>query len=196
MSALAGKIEGRQAPGHRPWPRLVVREEAWHAAVEQLTGGQAPLLSLWGDTGAVHMALFDAAAGEKVIVTLECPDGRFPSVAARHLPALRLERAIRDLYGMEPVGLSDTRPWLDLGFWGGAHPLGEPREAPIARKPYAFLPVEGENLHQIPVGPVHAGIIEPGHFRFTANGETVVRLEERLGFFPKGIDSVVVRGSH
>ena len=60
-----------------------------------------------------------------------------------------------------------------------------------ARPPYAFLPVEGENLHQIPVGPVHAGIIEPGHFRFTANGETVVRLEERLGYVHKGIEALM-----
>ena len=54
-----------------------------------------------------------------------------------------------------------------------------------------FLPVEGENLHQIPVGPVHAGIIEPGHFRFTANGETVVRLEQRLGYVHKGIEALM-----
>jgi Ni,Fe-hydrogenase III large subunit len=58
-----------------------------------------------------------------------------------------------------------------------------------------FLPVEGENLHQIPVGPVHAGIIEPGHFRFTANGETVVRLEQRLGYVHKGIDSLMAGAS-
>jgi Ni,Fe-hydrogenase III large subunit len=57
--------------------------------------------------------------------------------------------------------------------------------------PYAFLPVEGEGLHQIPVGPVHAGIIEPGHFRFTASGETIVRLEERLGYVHKGIETLV-----
>jgi Ni,Fe-hydrogenase III large subunit len=59
------------------------------------------------------------------------------------------------------------------------------------RQPYAFLPVEGSGLHQIPVGPVHAGIIEPGHFRFTANGETIVRLEERLGYVHKGIESLM-----
>jgi len=47
-------------------------------------------------------------------------------------------------------------------------------------------------LHQIPVGPVHAGIIEPGHFRFTANGETVVRLEQRLGYVHKGIESLMI----
>jgi Ni,Fe-hydrogenase III large subunit len=55
-----------------------------------------------------------------------------------------------------------------------------------------LLPVEGEGLHQIAVGPVHAGIIEPGHFRFTANGETIVRLEERLGYVHKGIESLMV----
>ena len=176
---------------HRPWPRLIVREDAWQAAAELLAGGQATLMSLWGDTGAVHMALLDENSSEKIIVTLECPDGRFPSVAARHLPALRLERAVRDLYGMEPSGLGDDRPWLDHGFWGVTHPLGGRCETPIARKPYPFLPAHGENLHQIPVGPVHAGIIEPGHFRFTANGETVVRLEERLGYVHKGIESLM-----
>ncbi len=65
------------------------------------------------------------------------------------------------------------------------------RPADGAAAPYPFLPVEGESLHQIPVGPVHAGIIEPGHFRFTANGETVVRLEERLGYVHKGSASLM-----
>ena len=190
MSALAN-IKGRQVPEHRPCPRLIVGDEMWHAATEQLTGGTATLLSLWGDAGAVHMAMLDGASGEKLVVTLECRDGQFPSVAARHIPALRLERTIRDLYGLQPVGLDDTRSWLDLGFWGVAQPLGERRKTIIARKPYAFLPVEGENLHEIPVGPVHAGIIEPGHFRFTANGETIVRLEERLGYVHKGIDGLM-----
>ncbi len=74
------------------------------------------------------------------------------------------------------------------------------RSAPAAlrrqtRPPYPFLPTEGEGLHQIPVGPVHAGIIEPGHFRFTANGETVVRLEQRLGYVHKGIDSLMTGAS-
>ena len=63
-----------------------------------------------------------------------------------------------------------------------------PRPTP---EPYSFLPAEGESLHQIPVGPVHAGIIEPGHFRFTASGETIVRLEERLGYVHKGIESLM-----
>ena len=122
------------------------------------------------------------------MLTFECPDGKFPSVGALHPPAIRLERAIRDLYGFKPVGLSDTRPWLDHGVWGVRHPLGAHRRADDP--PALHLPAGGRRgLHQIPVGPVHAGIIEPGHFRFTANGETVVRLEERLGYVHKGIES-------
>ena len=129
--------------------------------------------------------------GEILVVSLACPDRRFPSVGALHPPAIRLERAIRDLYGFEPVGAPDPRPWLDHGLWDVQHPLGARSAPPQARPPYDFLPVEGEALHQIPVGPVHAGIIEPGHFRFTANGETVVRLEERLGYVHKGIESLM-----
>src|SRR5207253_3812765 len=65
----------------------------------------------------------------------------------------------------------------------------------IERPPYRFLPAEGPGLHQIPVGPVHAGIIEPGHFRFTASGETVVRLEQRLGYTHKGIEGLMTGAS-
>jgi Ni,Fe-hydrogenase III large subunit len=75
------------------------------------------------------------------------------------------------------------------------HPLGAQGEAQPFSGPYEFSPAEGESLHQIAVGPVHAGIIEPGHFRFTVNGETVVRLEERLGYVHKGIEGIMVGAS-
>jgi Ni,Fe-hydrogenase III large subunit len=136
------------------------------------------------------MALLGEGFDEIAVLSYACKDGHYPSVSARHPPAIRLERAIRDLFGLEATGAPDTRPWLDLGFGDVRHPLGnkEPAQKPA---PYAFLPVEGEGLHQIPVGPVHAGIIEPGHFRFTANGEHVVRLEQRLGYVHKGIESLM-----
>ena len=191
MSMLLDAIEGRRVEGHRPWPRVVVSEDAWRLAAEQLGAGHWTLLGLWGDAPAVHMAVLDERARDVAVVTLRCPDGRFPSVGMLHPPAIRLERALRDLYGIEPVGLPDPRPWLDLGCWDVQHPLGTRRAAPPARAPYVFLPTEGEGLHQIPVGPVHAGIIEPGHFRFTANGETVVRLEQRLGYVHKGIEALM-----
>jgi Ni,Fe-hydrogenase III large subunit len=182
---------GRPVEGHRPWPRAVVDADAWRSAAGQAAAGRWTMIGLWGDADAIHMALGDDGAAGIAIITLECPDGRFPSVAQLHPPALRLERAIRDLYGLEPEAANDLRPWLDHGRWGVRHPLGVATPEPSTPAPYDFLPTEGESLHRIPVGPVHAGIIEPGHFRFTANGETVVRLEERLGYVHKGIESLM-----
>src|SRR5207237_6399446 len=97
----------------------------------------------------------------------------------------------RDLFGLEPIGLPDTRPWLDHGRWDVTHPLGNGGTVRARSERYQFLPAEGEGLHRIGVGPVHAGIIEPAFFLFTANGETVVRLEERLGYVHKGIESLM-----
>src|SRR5271155_1467717 len=186
--------QGRRAEAHRPWPRVVVTPDAWSAVADDLAAGKATLLSLWGDANAscvVHMAILEQDTNDIAVVSLECPDETFPSVGARHPPAIRLERALHSLYGLTPFGARDTRPWLDLGFWGVQYPLGARAPAPEVRPPYEFLPAEGESLHQIPVGPVHAGIIEPGHFRFTAGGETVVRLEARLGYVHKGIESLM-----
>src|SRR5262249_43325018 len=89
------------------------------------------------------------------------------------------------------VGAADQRSWIDHGWWGVKHPLGAAITAIPSPLPYQFSPVEGSGIHQVAVGPVHAGIIEPGHFRFTANGETVVRLEERLGYAHKGIEGLM-----
>jgi Ni,Fe-hydrogenase III large subunit len=196
MSALidiAGS--GRKANDHRPWLRALVTPDGWRRAIRELVEARATLLGLWGDAGAVHMALIDEPATEIGVFSLACGGGKFPSVGAVHPPAIRLERAMRDLYGLDPVGLADTRPWLDLGFWGVAYPLGGNRRERKEKPAYAFLAVEGEGLHEIPVGPVHAGIIEPGHFRFTANGEAVVRLEERLGYVHKGIEGLMAGAS-
>lgn len=187
LGLLDGIAIQSTAANHRPWRRVVVGDDGWSAAIDRLADGRAILFGLWGDDGAVHMALLAADGREIAVVSYECLNGGFPSVGARHPPAIRLERAIRSLFGLVPSGAPDDRPWLDLGFWERRHPLGAGEPAGRA-PPYSFLPVEGEGLHQIPVGPVHAGIIEPGHFRFTANGEHVVRLEERLGYVHKGIE--------
>src|SRR5262249_23976028 len=132
MAGLIDGIEGRRVDGHRPWPRIVTTEQGWRLASERFASGSWTMLGLWGDIGAVHTAIFvgaglkqapTGATNEIAVLTIECPDGRFPSVGALHPPAIRLERALRDLYGMEPVGLPDARPWLDLGFWDVGHPL-------------------------------------------------------------------------
>jgi Ni,Fe-hydrogenase III large subunit len=189
--ALLDSIPHRQkAADQRPWPRVIVGDDGWLAAIEQLTSDQATLLGFWGEAAAVHMALLSADFGEIAVVSLQCAEGKFISVANRHPPALRLERTIQDLFGLQAIGATDARPWLDHGVWGWSYPLGT-RNAQRELAPYAFLPSEGEALHQIAVGPVHAGIIEPGHFRFTANGEHVVRLEQRLGYVHKGIEQLM-----
>ena len=185
MSAVAA-LALADLVGDRPastdgYVRLAVAADTWMALAEGCAAGHHDLGALWADDGRMCLALSAPSRGLRAIVSFETDAGRYPSVAARHLPALRLERAARDLYGVQPIGLPDTRPWLDHGRWPGRQ--SEAR--------YEFLPVEGEGLHQIPVGPVHAGIIEPGHFRFTANGETVVRLEERLGYVHKGVEGLM-----
>ncbi len=192
MPALIDLIlAGNRVECHFPWARAVVTPKIWSFAAEQLAEGHWSLLGLWGEPGAVHMALFDGIARDIGVVSVECPDGRYPSVGSLHPPALRLERAAADLFGLLPQGLPDTRRWLDHGQWEVVHPLGTPTPSSTSTPSYRFLTAEGESLHQIPVGPVHAGIIEPGHFRFTAGGETVVRLEERLGYTHKGIEGLM-----
>ena len=159
------------------WQRSIKSREDWERAAARLQAGELALLGLWGEPGFAHMALMEQVTNASVVLSVECAGNRYPSVGRVHAPAIRPERALRDLVGLEPEGLPDTRPWL-------RHDGS-----------YRFLPAEGESLHQIPVGPVHAGIIEPGHFRFTANGETVVRLEQRLGYTHKGIDALTAGAS-
>jgi len=176
---------------HKPWPRYEVDTATWDAVGQGLAAG-VTLLGFWGDADAVHAAITAPALGGPRIVSIPVRGGAFPSLGRHHAPAIRLERTICDLFGFAAADAPDTRRWLDHGAWGLRAPLGE-RSAAAPRDPtdYDFQPVHGEGLHQIPVGPVHAGIIEPGHFRFTANGETVARLEQRLGYVHKGIDGLL-----
>ena len=151
-----------------------VNVDGWLEAVDRLANGSLTLLGLWADPPGVKMATLDEAIGDISIITYITRHNQYPTVGVKHPPAIRLERAIRDLHKLDAIGASDTRPWLK-------HPDGV----------YEFLAAEGEALHQISVGPVHAGIIEPGHFRFTANGEFLVRLEQRLGYVHKGIEAMM-----
>ncbi len=117
----------------------------------------------------------------------------FPTLSAVFPAAVRMERTVYDLLGLRPAGLADRRPWLDHGLWpADRFPLRKDfspaGELPSVAQDYPFVRVEGEGIHEIPVGPVHAGIIEPGHFRFQVVGEKILRLEERLGYKHKGIE--------
>jgi hypothetical protein len=188
-------LEGREVQQHSPWPRAMVDASVWKFAANELAQERWNLLGLWGEPSTVHMAIMDGDTAEVAVVSLDCPDRVYPSVGLHHPPAIRLERAVRDLFGLSAEGLPDSRPWLDHNRWGARFPLGDRINGLSQASPYRFLPVEGDSLHQIAVGPVHAGIIEPGHFRFTASGETVVRLEERLGYTHKGIEGLMTGAS-
>src|SRR6266581_434160 len=188
-------LEGSKVPQHSPWPRAMVDASVWKFAAGELAHRRWSLLDLWAEPASVHMTIMDGQTAEIATVSLDCPDHNYPSVGLHHPPALRLERAINDLFGLTAEGLPDARPWLDHDCWGVGFPLGNRVYGLSKTSPYRFLPAEGDGLHQIAVGPVHAGIIEPGHFRFTASGETVVRLEQRLGYTHKGIEGLMTGAS-
>lgn len=130
-----------------------------------------------------------------VVASVAVPedDRRFPSLATRWYLASRFEREIHDLFGLIPTDHPDLRRLPLHQFWPAAyHPLLKDASSPPAfaddGTPFPFRRVEGEGIHEITVGPVHAGTIEPGHFRFSVEGETIVNLETRLYFVHKGIE--------
>jgi Ni,Fe-hydrogenase III large subunit/Ni,Fe-hydrogenase III component G len=175
---------------------LTVTTESWRQAVRDLAAGSARLISIWAEAGTAGRHVVRAAfAAEPGVLVLSLPlssaDGPFPGIEDFYPAASRMQRAIRDLSGVHSTD-PDARPWLRHASWpAGFVPL-EPGPPPAAVEPaadnYAFVRVEGEGVHEVPVGPVHAGIIEPGHFRFSIVGEKVLRLEERLGYVHKGIE--------
>jgi len=88
-------LQGRDAPGHRPWPRAIVDAAVWRAAIAGLAEHRLTLLGFWGEPESVHLALLEEISGEIAVVSLPCAEGHFPSVAARHAPAQRLRRGAR-----------------------------------------------------------------------------------------------------
>src|SRR5262249_26149226 len=108
---------------HRTWPRVRVNEEIWCAVGTALRARELELLGEWADDGQVHCALREPGGQTLCIATLEATNGELPSLAQMHAPALRLERAANDLYGLRFIGLPDSRPWLDHGRWPLEHPL-------------------------------------------------------------------------
>jgi len=119
-------------------------------------------------------------------------DSHYPDLSPIFPAANRMQRAAFDLVGIASDA-DDQRPWAWMASWPiHQFPLRRDFVALAKWAPgledYAFVRVEGDGVHEIPVGPVHAGIIEPGHFRFQVVGEKVLRLEERLGYVHKGIE--------
>jgi Ni,Fe-hydrogenase III large subunit/Ni,Fe-hydrogenase III component G len=179
---------------------------AWHAAAslrtvaERVHAHKGRLVALWasderprGGGFAVHgaFAVREGLLWASMPVAAEHP--RYPGIADLFPAANRMQRAAYDLVGVHAQDSPDHRKWLRHAAWpGGQFPLRKDFDAAARFEPgedqYPFVRVEGEGVHEVPVGPVHAGTIEPGHFRFSIVGEKILRLEERLGYTHKGIE--------
>jgi Ni,Fe-hydrogenase III large subunit len=172
-----------------------VTSTEWREVSEAVAANGGRLLALWAHAGLGEsqsvVAAYGAGPGVLLaVLPLAEPDAVYPGLEAIFPAASRLQRAAADLAGLCSTD-PDRRPWLSHGAWeAGLLPLRDRREPAPARDalPYEFVRVEGQGVHEIAVGPVHAGIIEPGHFRFSVVGEKVLRLEERLGYAHKGIE--------
>jgi Ni,Fe-hydrogenase III large subunit/Ni,Fe-hydrogenase III component G len=156
-------------------------------------------------TGAfVLRYVFEAHGKEDVfiIVTAKAKDSRenlspsIPSIAMKFPVAVFYEREIRDMFGIVADGNPDTRPLVLHENWpDGIYPLRKDfdiktKVTRAVEKDYSFTKVEGEGICEIPVGPVHAGIIEPGHFRFSVLGENIINLETKLFYTHKGVEKL------
>ena len=183
-------------------PQLRLPLEQFEDAARVMKLAEARLVAEWGVDETLmgrSFALFACFAKGNGYLLLSCELSltapSFPSLSKFFVPAFRFERQILSLLGFLPTGHvhSDLRPWIKHEDWPpDAWPL---RKAFTAGQRmsrvdgvYKWIRAEGEGVYEIPVGPVHAGIIEPGHFRFQAMGEDVINLEERLGYTHKGIE--------
>jgi len=164
----------------------------WRHAAEDVREKGGRLVALWGARAAVHMTLTIRSGLVWLKLPLMPQQLLYPDIGDIFPAANRMQRAAFDLVGVR-ADSRDQRRWLRHGAWpGDQFPLRESFDGthhwPNSGDDYAFVPVVGDGVHEIPVGPVHAGTIEPGHFRFSVVGERVLRLEQRLGYKHKGIE--------
>ncbi len=181
-------------------PAYQIPRERFAEAAKAMKTANARLVAEWAADESLLGRGFGIYAcynkdSEYLIVKTYAPieDPSFPSITKKFAPAHRFERQMNSLMGVVPAGHLDLRPWIKHEDWQeDAYPL---RKSFDSSKPmhkvkgeYNFIKAEGEGVYEIPVGPVHAGIIEPGHFRFQAVGEDILNLEEKLGYVHKGIE--------
>ncbi len=164
---------------HLPLKTMVARDES-----RECRG--FTLLYVFGIPGSVR----------SITVSLSLIDTDvFPSLVSSIHELFLYERKIHSFFGLIPEHAPDIRPLILHDNWPATiYPLRKEfamtTRPPMAEGSYDFERVEGEGVYEIPVGPVHAGIIEPGHFRFSVMGEEIIKLEGRLGYVHKGIEKL------
>jgi len=196
------KQGAKALPSNLPCQHNKAGAVEWRQIAQTVRAAGGRLLTLWGGDdrdrdGRYRVYVAYLQADGITVVEHEMAAGSnptYPNLREFFPSALRMERAIFDLFGLKSME-PDHRGWLRHGGWPEkVFPLrrdfgGETQFAGES-EPYPFVQVEGDGVHEIPVGPVHAGTIEPGHFRFSVVGEKVLRLEERLGYKHKGIEKL------
>jgi Ni,Fe-hydrogenase III large subunit len=171
----------------------------WRQAAALANAMQARFSAFWveqvNDEFVAYCNL--VLAHEYLVIGTRCAiNAALPSIADIYPAADRPERHARDLFGIDISNAPDPRRWIRHQAWrSDEFPLGDGDTAiPSTPTPpddgYPFVSAQGASVVEIPVGPIHAGIIEPGHFRFQAMGETVLNLEQHLGYTHKGIEAL------
>ena len=195
-------LDCKRLPTALPIWHATVRAETWQVVARGVATKGGRLVALWGSDrtrgASGDLSVSAAYAVREGLLWLDLPlakrIAKYPDLVPFFPCAGRMHRAAADLLGIGAEGVADQRPWLSHGAWSeDSLPLRRDGLEKIAAVPrevsdYSFVRVEGDGVHEIPVGPVHAGIIEPGHFRFSVVGEKVLRLEQRLGYTHKGIE--------
>jgi Ni,Fe-hydrogenase III large subunit/Ni,Fe-hydrogenase III component G len=151
-----------------------------------------------GDLDAFEVYYLYAHPGENWFLqarkTLASREPAIASLGTFHHPASLFEQEIYDLFGITATGHPDPRPLVRHGFWpADFFPLRKDAlagEFADDGRPFPFVEVGGEGVYEIPVGPVHAGVIEPGHFRFSVVGETIINMRARLYYTHKGTEKL------
>ncbi len=209
---LGGRLEFERGP--RPQARTVTLEPIdLPAAVDAILSGARFALATTvaidntasGDGDVEMLYVFEpvpapAGAAEDVFFTIRVPldpaEPKLPSVTP-HCPAAAWhEREAHDLMGIVPVGHPALRPLVLHDDWPkGLHPLRKSfdralRPMRVHAPEFPHLEVEGEGVMEVPVGPIHAGIIEPGHFRFSVVGDVILHFEARLFYTHRGMEKL------
>ena len=207
LDAIGGtRIRLARLAGQVPVMCADVDAPGWLDIAQAVRAGGGRLIAMWGAESpeqafsvCAAYELDDGVLWVRLVMghALQA-GGDYPDLCAVFPCATRMQRAIRDLTGLRARGAQDMRPWLNHGNWpDDYHPL-QKQASGVERfasreADYPFVQVAGDGVHEIAVGPIHAGIIEPGHFRFTVVGEKVLRLEERLGYAHRGVERLFER---
>ena len=129
-----------------------------------------------------------------VILSIDESHPYFPSIYDVFPSSILYEREINHMFGLTAKENPNIKPLILHDFPNDVFPLRKDfnlsDDVKRNLKQFEFTPITGEGVCEIPVGPIHAGIIEPGHFRFSVLGETVINLETRLGYTHKGIEKL------